>query len=296
MLEIFIPFWGDPAYLREAVRSVQSQTCPDWRLVVVDDCYPDASVPEFFAALDDPRVTYVRNDTNLGITDNYRRCLDLASESWIVFLGCDDLMFPDYVDTLTSAIASATDRVDVIQPGVRVVDERGVAVRPLVDQGKRWLFAPRVTEPLVLAGERLAASLLRGNWTYWPSLALRTEAVRAQRFLDGFPLVQDLALLVDMSMSGSQMLVLPDQVFAYRRHSASASSSSVVDGGRFRGERAYFEIAAAQCVAHGWPKAARAARIHAASRLYAVSQLPLAVRQGSVANARTLLAHAVRST
>ncbi|MBD3926655.1 glycosyltransferase [Nocardioides cavernae] len=295
MLEVFIPFWGDPGYLRDAVASVRAQTDPHWRLVVVDDCYPDPTVPEFFETLDDPRIRYVRNDTNLGITDNYRRCLDLASESWIVFLGCDDLMLPDYVATMTAAIADAPEQVHVIQPGVRVVDERGGAVKPLVDRVKRRFFAPRVTESLILSGERLATSLLRGNWTYWPSLALRTEVVRAHPFLDGLPLVQDLALLVDMSLSGSQMLVLPDEVFAYRRHSASASSATVVDGGRFAGERDYFAIAADTCTAHGWHTAARAARIHAASRLYAVSQLPVAVRHRSWASARTLAAHATRT-
>lgn len=295
MLEVFIPFWGDPGYLREAVSSVREQTDPDWRLVVVDDCYPDPAVPTFFDELDDPRVTYVRNETNLGITENYRRCLELATQPWVVLLGCDDLMLPDYVATLSAAIASAPQRVDVIQPGVRVVDERGAAVDPLVDRVKRRLFAPRATAPVVLSGERLAVSLLRGNWTYWPSLALRTEAVRAHRFLDGFPLVQDLALLVDMALAGSQMLVLPDEVFAYRRHSASASSLTVVDGGRFAGERAYFELAAATCEAHGWHAAARAARTHPASRLYAVSQLPVAIRQRSWDSIRTLAAHAVRT-
>ena len=39
----------------------------------------------------------------------------------------------------------------------------------------------------MLAGEDLAVSLLRGNWTYWPSLAFRTEAVRRQGFIDDLP-------------------------------------------------------------------------------------------------------------
>ena len=118
--------------------------------------------------------------------------------------------------------------------------------------------------------------------------------MRAHEFLDGFPLVQDLALLVDMSMTGSQMLVLPDEVFAYRRHSASASAT-VVDGGRFQRERDYFLIAAERCRAHGWDAAARAARAHPASRLYAVSQLPAALRTGSWAGVRTLATHALRT-
>ena len=292
MPEIFIPFWGEPALLIEAVESVRAQTDPDWRLTVVDDCYPDDSVAAWFDALADDRVTYLRNETNLGITDNYRRCLELATDEWMVFLGCDDLLRPAYVATVRAAIASASAGVDIVQPGVEVVDETSTVVDPLVDRVKARLFAPRLTGPRVLGGEELAVSLLRGNWTYWPSLAFRTEAVRRHDFLDGLPLVQDLALMVDMALGGSRMLVLPDVVFAYRRHSASASSATVDDGGRFEGERAYFAIAAERCAAHGWSRAARAARVHAASRLYAASRLPQAVTGRAWGAVRTLGRHA----
>ncbi len=292
MIEILLPFWGEPAYLYDAVASVRAQTDGHWRLVVVDDHYPDPGVAEFFADLDDPRVTYVRNETNLGITDNYRRCLELASAEWVVFFGCDDLLRPTYVATVRAAVAGAPAAVDVVSPGSTVIDEAGRESNTLVDRVKRRLFAPRVSEPLVLAGEDLAVSLLRGNWTYWPSLAFRTEAVRRQGFIDDFPLIQDLALLVDLALAGSAMLVLPDVVFAYRRHSQSASSTTVADGGRFQGERDYFAIAAQRCVMAGWPRAARAARLHPASRLYAVTQLPGAVRTRSWAAARTLTRHA----
>lgn len=291
-IEIFLPYWGDPGYLYDAVASVRAQTDPEWRLVVVDDHYPDPGVAEFFAALDDTRVRYVRNETNLGITDNYRRCLELASEEWMVFFGCDDLMLPTYVATVRAAIGGAPAGVDVVSPGSTVIDEAGVETDPLVDRVKQRLFAPRLSGTRVLEGEEMAVSLLRGNWTYWPSLAFRVEAVREQGFIDGFPLVQDLALLVDLALSGSKMLVLPDVVFAYRRHSRSASSTTVADGGRFQGERDYFAIAARRCDDAGWPRAARAARMHLASRLYAVTQLPGAVRNRSWGSVRTLARHA----
>ena len=293
MLEVFIPFWGDPALLETAVESVLDQSDPDWRLTVVDDCYPDDSVGHWFARLADDRVTYVRNETNLGITDNYRRCLELAGAEWMVFLGCDDVMLPDYVRTVRAAAESADEGVDVVQPGVVVIDEEGRRVSPLVDRVKRCLFAPRLDGPTTLAGEALAVSLLRGNWSYWPSLAFRTSALRKHAFLDGFPLVQDLALLVDMALAGSAMLVLPDPVFAYRRHLASASSATVSDGRRFTGERDYFRIAATRCAEQGWHRAARAARVHLASRLYAATQVPGAVRTRSWSGARTLTGHAL---
>ena len=291
-LDILIPFWGDPDLLRAAVRSVLAQDDPDWRLVVVDDCYPDDSVGPWVRALEDPRVSYVRNDINLGITDNYRRCLDLAVAEWVVFLGCDDLLLPGYVSAVRAALARWPD-VDIVQPGVQVIDEHGDAVRPLADVVKRRLFRPRLRGETVLQGEELAVSLLRGNWLYWPSLALRTSALREQEFLDGFPLVQDLALVLDLTRSGSRLLVLEDEVFAYRRHAASASSATLVDGRRFDGERRYFAIAMQQSRARGWPRAARAASRHLGSRIHAATVLPLALRTRDWASVRAVAGHAL---
>ncbi|WP_104107144.1 glycosyltransferase family 2 protein [Nocardioides sp. 616] len=294
MLDILLPYWGDPELLRAAVRSVLAQTDPDWRLVVVDDHYPDEAVGPWVEGLGDPRVHYVRNETNLGITDNYRRCLDLTTADWMVFFGCDDLMLPHYVETVHRAIATAPDEVDIVQPGVVIVDEHGAPSTPLVDRAKRRLFAPRVEQPLVLGGEELAASLLRGNWLYWPSLAFRADRLRKHDFLDDFPLIQDLAVIVDMILTGSRMLVLPEVCFAYRRHSASASSATVTDGGRFARERAYFDLAGQRCATAGMPRAARAARRHTASRLYAASVLPTALRARSWPAVRSLGRHVLQ--
>jgi glycosyltransferase involved in cell wall biosynthesis len=292
-IDIFIPFWGDPELLYASVRSVLGQDDDDWRLTIVDDCYPDRSVGPTVEAFGDERVTYVRNDVNLGITDNYRRCLELAKEEWIVFLGCDDLLLPGYVRTIRSAI-ERWPQVDVIQPGVRVVDEEERPVRPLVDVVKQRVFRPRMTGPTVLEGEPLAASLLRGNWLYWPSLAFRVEAVRRHSFLENLPLVQDLGLVIDMTLAGSRLLVLPEEVFAYRRHAASASSGPLLEGARFSGERSYFDEAARRCQRHGWPRAARAARAHLASRIHAATLLPRAVRGRSWSSLPVLSRHALR--
>ena len=64
MLDIMLPFWGEPRYLYETVESVLSQTDERWHLTVVDDCYPDSRVPEYFERLDHPQVTYIRNEKN----------------------------------------------------------------------------------------------------------------------------------------------------------------------------------------------------------------------------------------
>ncbi|NPC43236.1 glycosyltransferase [Nocardioides sp. zg-1230] len=289
-MEVFIPFWGDPALLYATVASVKAQTDPGWTITVVDDCYPDPGVAEHFAAEDDPRITYVRNETNLGITDNYQRCRELASGELMMFMGCDDLMHPTFVETVKAAHREFPTAA-TIQVGVQVIDENGAPIDPLTDRVKRAI-RPSVERRTELSGERLATSLLRGAWHYWPALVFRTEALQRYAFRDGLPIIQDLALLIDMTAAGESLVLDPTVCFSYRRHTQSASASSLLHGTRFADERRYYASAAAQMGDRGWSRAARTARLRWTSRLHAVTLLPTALRQRERSAVRSLLAHA----
>jgi glycosyltransferase involved in cell wall biosynthesis len=276
MLEVLLPFWGDPDYLYEAVASVQAQTDPEWRLLVVDDHYPDPAVAEFFATLDDPRVRYLRNETNIGIARNFERCRQLATGDLVVFLGCDDLLHPTFVARARAVLADHP-RAAMLQPGVRVVDGSGAEVRPLADRTKD-LLRPRASRPRELSGEDLAASLLRGNWLYWPSLVFRRSWLSDRPFRADLPIVLDLALIMGIVRDGGTLVLDSHETFSYRRHSKSLSSAAAVDGSRFEDDRRYFREIGAALAADGWPRAARAARLRWTSRLHGLTSLPQALR------------------
>ncbi len=291
VLEIFVPFWGDPELLHATVQSVRSQEDPRWTLTVVDDCYPDPTVQEHFARERDPRVRYLRNETNLGIAANFQRCLDLASGEAMMFLGSDDLLEPGFVSR-THALLAEFPQADIFQPGVRVIDEDGQTVLPLGDRVKRWL-TPTAPGPVLHTGESLAASLLRGNWLYWPSLVFRTARVKQHAFRQDLPIILDLALVLDMVASGSALVLDPVVTFAYRRHATSLSGATLRDGTRFAQDRRYFADAAEQMGRVGWPRARRGAQLRWTSRLHALTLLPQAARLRDARVMRQVLRHAV---
>ncbi|MBS1906027.1 MAG: glycosyltransferase [Actinobacteria bacterium] len=290
-LEIFCPFWGDPELLFETVESVRAQRNPDWRLIVIDDCYPDDTVAGRFAAIEDDRITYVRNEKNLGITENYREAIRRATTPYIAILGCDDLLHPGYVDAVLRTIAEVP-AADVIQPGVVVIDEHGTVISPLVDRVKQGLLAPSTHgATAVLTGQDMATSLIRGDWLYWPSLTFRTETLKRIDFREGLPIIQDLALLMDIAFDGGTLAYTHEVVFSYRRHGSSASQKTLMDGRRFRDERAYYRTARGLAAAKGWKRTARVARVRIMSRLHAVTELPGIIRHGNGAALKSTLAH-----
>lgn len=289
VIHIFIPFWGEPDYLYEAVHSVLEQDDPDWRLTVVDDCYPE-DVSGFFAGLEDERIEYRRNAENLGIIANFQLCQELAAGDYAVFMGCDDLLLPGYVSTV-HRVAREVEGVDIVQPGVEVIDADGRVHAPLSDRVKK-LLRPRGAGTRVLEGEPLARSLFVGDWLYWPSLAFRTETLKRVRFLEEYEIILDVGLIMDIILAGGRLAVTDEAAFRYRRHSGSLSSVALLDGPRLPDERRFFEAQASRMDQRGWPSAARAARLHLTSRLYAATLVPTALRARR--GTRDLLTHLLR--
>ena len=148
-------------------------------------------------------------------------------------------------------------------------------MKTITDQAKARIYLPRFTGTTLMGGEELAASLLRGCWFYFPSLCWRTEAIKKAGFRADLDIIQDLALVIDLIEAGATMALSDELAFQYRRHDGSVSSAEAMAGKRFAEARRYFVGAAAQMEALGWPKAAKAARRYTASRLHAVTLLPV---------------------
>lgn len=287
-LDILVPYWGDPDHMIATVTSVLDQTDPDWTLTILDDQYPDSTVRDWVGTLEDPRVVYHLNEVNLGITDNYRAAVARATQSHLTLLGCDDLMHPNYVALVRELVGRHPD-ADVFQPGVQVIDGDGRPFLPLVDRVKQRLLTPR--EETVLRGQDMATSLIRGNWLYWPSLTFRTETLRRIDFREGLPIIQDLALLMDIAFEGGSLAYSPTTAFSYRRHSGSASQKTILDGRRFRDERTYYRTARRLAAALGWRRTARAARWRFLSRLHGLAELPAVLRAPRRAGISSTVAH-----
>lgn len=289
MIEILMPFYGEPALLVDAVASVRAQESDDWRLVVVDNHYPDPAPGRWVSGLEDPRINYIRNDRNLGVSGNLRKCLDIATESHFVIMGADDLMHPTYIAALTKAIDVHPDAA-MIQPRVALIDETGHVARPLADRIKAAL-APRAGKDHVLAGEELATSLLTGNWAYTPAITWRRASLAGRSFRADMDTVLDLDLLMDVIMTGGTFVLLDETAFSYRRHRTSVSSLTARDTVRFEEESRLFAELVPRLEELGWAAAARRARLHPTSRLHALTVLPSAVIARDWLAARRLARH-----
>ena len=286
-LDIALPFYGDVDFMKQTVQSILNQSDPNWKLIVVDDGYPDESIPSWFADLGDNRVQYQRNINNLGANGNFQKCLGLLSAEYCLVMGADDLLEPNFVERMNEVIL-LNPGLSMIHPGVKVIDERNEQISTRSDQVKRSIREAQGSSK-ILSGESLAKSLMRGNWMYFPSIVWKTKTIQQIGFRPGFHVCQDLGLAMDLIMQGGEMALVEDEIFRYRRHQESDSSIKAINGERFKDEKHFFNVMASDLKRLGWHSAARAARIHSTSRLHSASLIPACISRGQ--NPLPLLKH-----
>ncbi len=95
LVSVITPVFNAVEFLPEALRSVQSQTLPDWEHILVDDGSTDGSLELIQeAAAADPRIRLLRTQGRSGPARARNQGLECASGKYAAFLDADDLWLP----------------------------------------------------------------------------------------------------------------------------------------------------------------------------------------------------------
>jgi len=119
-----------PAYkskfLKECIESILNQTLDNLELIILNDCSPEP-VEQIVGEFVDSRITYVKNSSNVGslnLVDNWNKCLSLAHGEYIMIMGDDDLLEPDYLEEFSKLIDSYPD-LEVYHCRSKIIDDDG---------------------------------------------------------------------------------------------------------------------------------------------------------------------------
>jgi glycosyltransferase involved in cell wall biosynthesis len=93
-ITVLMPVYNADRYLREAMDSILNQTFGDFEFLIIDDGSTDSSAA-IVQSYSDPRIRFVRNEKNLGITATLNKGIHLASCELIARMDADDISYPD---------------------------------------------------------------------------------------------------------------------------------------------------------------------------------------------------------
>ena len=91
-ISVCIPTYNYAHYISFAVESILSQQFTDFELIIVDDCSKDNTEEIVSRFLCDKRVSFEKNERNLGLVANWNKCLSKAKGEYIKFVFADDML------------------------------------------------------------------------------------------------------------------------------------------------------------------------------------------------------------
>lgn len=98
LYSIVIPTRERADVLRYAMKTVLKQTRSNYELIIMDNCGSPAT-RAVVDELDDPHVRYFRSSERLSMSDNWERALEHVRGNYVTFMGDDDGLMPDAIET-----------------------------------------------------------------------------------------------------------------------------------------------------------------------------------------------------
>jgi glycosyltransferase involved in cell wall biosynthesis len=224
LVTIGIPTVRRVHYLAEAVKSALAQTHPHVEVLISQDLGPeglDPAVRDYAVSVAsrDPRVHVLFSDRSLGLAGNWNKLAGRAEGEFLVTMGDDDRLLPEFVATLLDCAAPDDD---VIFSNHYVIDEHGARQ---VDTTRR-LTAAFHRDALTAGRVAQAERLVWQNGVPMTSSLIRTSHLRRLRFKDGLN-TPEIEFFARLAHEGGHFCFAPAHLAEYRTHTGSATSGGL---------------------------------------------------------------------
>jgi len=224
---VCIPLYNGERYLPQCIDSVLAQTYIDFELLLVDDGSSDQTVAIAQAyASRDSRVHVSTNRANLGMVQNWNRCIELAKGEWIKFVFQDDAIEPH---CLVRMLDRADAGVLLVACQRSIVFDDGIEprVREWYEENRAMLAAMFSAHQLVSAEccQRRALDRFGINLFGEPSAVMvhRTAFERFGLFNPALIIACDLEFWTRVSIHAGAAFV-PEDLAMFRVHKQAASA------------------------------------------------------------------------
>jgi len=228
---VAIPSYNRLIFFKKAVDSVLNQTFSDFEFVIVDDYSTDGTW-EYIKKIDDPRIRAFRNEKNIGIVPNWRRCMEKAKGKWFKFLMSDDLMFPDSLYILKKIIDRYPENYVIVTSGIDFTNIN--EIKSYLNIGVREI---NDTDKYVKPIDKVITERKKFNqtWAMPNSYTLRTEDLKELVKTDKYKEVEDKLgqtghcvdyfILYSIALKYKTIIEMDVPLYAVRYHESNLSKS-----------------------------------------------------------------------
>lgn len=191
LVTVCIPVYNGAKTIEETVKSVIAQTYKNIEILIIDNCSVDNTV-QLVKQIDDKRIVFYQNETNIGMAGNWNECLKKARGEFVHFLCADDIITPDCIEKKVRMITSdenicmVTGATDIINENGKVIMKRSHSKKDMITDGtalakkslhsgnlygepSNVMFRRSLTEKAGLFADNLSYTT---DWEYWVRLSV----------------------------------------------------------------------------------------------------------------------------
>lgn len=211
-ISVLMPVYNTHAiYLREAIESILAQTFCDFELLIINDASTLPHVDAVVRSYQDPRIQYVINDTNMGITHVRNKLIDWASGEYLAIMDHDDLSLP-------TRFAEQVAYLD---------QHKAVGVVSSAFERCRWRCKKGKVKHRPIEDRAIKMALMRSCAVLHPAAMIRKQVLLDNniRYEHVFTPAEDYALWCRL-MPYTQFHNIPKVLFRYRCHGGNTSRNN----------------------------------------------------------------------
>lgn len=219
---VVVPAYGEPQYLEETLISLVKTQSESVRILVLDDGSKSSYIENLVKNFE-PRINYLHNSKNLGVSANFNKALNIVNSRFVMLVGPDDLM----TSCMTLVVNNAKDFGQspvAILSRVRTINSLGKTSISLSGIVKS-ILTPKSTG--CIPSKRFLLTLLIGNWVFNPSVVWDTDQLDDEPYSDQYLYCMDWDLLLKLAYANITCFYTTINVFLYRRHSQSISMTNL---------------------------------------------------------------------
>ena len=211
-ISVCIPTFNRAKYLEELLDILIKLLNQIYEIIVVDNNSTD-NTPELFKSEKYKNVKFFQNQENIGMVNNWNRCLELASGDYIIIVHDDDIITKELF-TEYQIILNKYPNVDFIFSYAGIIDENG-----------RNLGSYKTLKGnIVFPDPSLFILLLRENFIHFSGILIKKDCYEeVGNFSNKYSLYSDLDMWLRISLC-HKAIYRDKLLYYYRVHSKSEHS------------------------------------------------------------------------
>jgi glycosyltransferase involved in cell wall biosynthesis len=162
LVSVVVPCYKLGHLLPECIKSILAQTFTEFELLLMDNCSPD-NTPEVAQSFGDPRLKYIRNESNIGHLRNFNKGVTMSRGKYVLLVHADDFLVSYHM---------LQRFVDVMErnPQVGYVFSRAVELN-----GSELAFTDCGPQDRIFRGSAFLRQLVRSNCIVMSSAMVRRD-------------------------------------------------------------------------------------------------------------------------